>query len=482
MSCSKEIAANLVADEVEIDNSMGISRLVNIIKACGDSTVFFESTSFGNQLNSHSWLIESAAGEEIFRFSGPDALSATVVFPELGEYFGTLIINENFDCPDTAFFTVERLPLMRTDFEFAFTDSCYRAPVQFTDMSWAEQADIVRWEWDYDNGDTDTIANPMYEFDTRGTKRVQLISFDTNGCRDTMTTFIDYDPFHDEILIDTPTVDRCFGETFNYFGRTLDAAGIYDTLIRYEQTGCDSLNRQLILNYFPDPIPDVQDTILCPGESFFYRGVEYSEAGVFPFATQSLVHGCDSILHEVRVAIDELPISEIQEDQIFVTANKDFTLPIGVSGPFNHIRWSPTDGLDCTDCLRPTVNFNTDTTYIIEFVTDIDCIVSDSIRLDFVVVPDRYYLPNMINGQATIIEDRFFYLQTIQEAFEDVTYDIRIYDRWGGLLHEREAASINDRTAGWSGINQLPGTYVYNITVHEFFKTENLVGTFTLTN
>ena len=481
LSCTKDISAELIADEVEIDTSLGVSRMVNIIKACGDSTVYFESTRFDNQMNSYSWFIESATGEEVFNFTELDAFSTTAVLPELGEYFGTLIINENFNCPDTAFFRVERLPLMRTDFEFALTDSCYSAPIQFTDMSWAEQADIIRWEWDYDNGDTDNIANPLYEFENRGSQNVQLISFDTNGCRDTMTVSLDYNPPHDEILLDTITVNRCFGETFEYFGRSLETAGIYDTILKYD-TGCDSLNSQLVLNYFTDPILDIQGTVLCPGESFFYRGVEYSEAGVFPFATQSLVHGCDSILHEVTIAIEELPMISIQDNQLIVPANTDFSLPVEIDGSYSRIQWSPSDGLDCTDCINPIVNFDTDTTYVIEFVTDDGCVIEDSIRLDFVVEPTRYYIPNVISGGATLVENRFFYLQTLQEAFEDVTYDIRIYDRWGGLIHEQEAASINDRTAGWSGINQLSGTYVYNITVHEFFRTENLIGTFTLTN
>ena len=481
LSCTKEISANLVADEVEIDNSMGVSRLVNIIKACGDSTVFFESTSFGNQLNSHSWLIESASGEVIFEESGAEALSASVLFPELGEYFGTLIINENFDCPDTAFFTVERLPEMITDYEFEITDSCYLAPIQFKDMSWAEQADIIRWQWDFDNGDTDTIANPSYLFDSRGTKRVRLISFDTNGCRDTSITFIDYDPPHDEVIIDTPTVNLCFGDSLRYFDEILFDAGDYDKIIQYVDTGCDSIESSLALNYWPAPTYDRQGTILCPGESFMYQGVEYSESGIFTYETLSIEHGCDSVLHEITIEIDKLPVP-VLEDQIYVASNQDFTMPLTVSGPYSYIQWTPTDGLDCMDCVRPTVNFDTDTTYVVEFFTEIDCRVVDSISLDFKVVPDKYYLPTIISSQAQLVEDRFFYLQTLQEAFDNVTYDLRIYDRWGGLMHERVGVNINDRLEGWSAYDRLPGSYSYYITVHEFFKTENIVGTFVLAN
>ena len=481
LTCTKEISANLVADEVEIDNSMGVSRLVNIIKACGDSTVFFESTSFGNQLNSHSWLIESATGEEIFSYSGPNALSATVLFPELGEYFGTLIINENFDCPDTAFFTVERLPEMTTDYDFEITDSCYLAPIQFTDKSQAEQADIVKWNWDFDGAGTDTTANPSFLFGSRGLKSVRLISFDTNGCRDTSISFIDYNPPHDTVLIESPTVNLCFGDSLRYYDEFLYEAGDYDKIVQYDATGCDSIESALTLNYWPEPIYDRQGTILCPGESFIYQGVEYSEAGIFTYETLALEHGCDSILHEVTIEIDELPEPTL-EDQVFVAANQDFTMPLSVSGPYSYIQWTPSDGLDCSDCLRPTVNFDTDTTYVIEFLTEVDCRVIDSITLNFKVVPDKYYLPTIISSKALTIEDRFFYLQTLEEAFDDVTYDLRIYDRWGGLMHEKVGININDRLEGWSSYDRLPGSYTYFITVHEFFKTENIVGSFVLAN
>ena len=141
---------------------------------------------------------------------------------------------------------------------------------------------------------------------------------------------------------------------------------------------------------------DIQGTVLCPGESFFYRGVEYSEAGVFPFATQSLVHGCDSILHEVTIAIEELPMISIQDNQLIVPANSDFSLPVEIDGSYSRIQWSPSDGLDCTDCINPIVNFDTDTTYVIEFVTDDGCVIEDSIRLDFVVEPTRYYIPCLL--------------------------------------------------------------------------------------
>lgn len=480
LECKKEIAANLRADDVEIDNSAGVSRLVDVIKACGDSLVYFESTSTGIQLFSYTWNILDPNGDTLLYKAGPNATDALAELPELGDYFGTMIVNDGFDCPDTAFFKIERLPDMQTDFTYELLDSCYRAPYQLRDSSWTFNDTIVDWRWIYDNEVFSTDPNPMLEFEERGKKKVRLISQDVIGCRDTMDIDIDYFPFHDSLLTETPLVYRCFGDSLDYYGLRFYDSVTYDTIVTYIDTGCDSISSQLTLEYRPEPFYDDIDTVLCPGVDYLYRDIVYNEAGLYTYSTPSLVHGCDSILHAINIEIETLPQIDILKEFEYVVANQDYDIPLSAGGVYSRILWTPDIGLSCTDCLRPIVNSNIDTTYEIQLITDLNCRSVDSITLEFKVVPDSYFLPTVISDNVLNSNERLLYLQTIIEAYEDVTYDIKVMNRWGGLMHDMVDLRINEPTTAWDCRNIQPGTYAYIITVHEFFEDRTLVGTVTV--
>jgi len=137
----------------------------------------------------------------------------------------------------------------------------------------------------------------------------------------------------------------------------------------------------------------------------------------------------------------------------------------------------PAYNLDCADCPYPSVTSEDDTTYVVELITDDKCLVTDSIYIDFVVVPENYYIPTVLSTASIDKNDGYLFLMTQENAYETVTYDLRVYDRWGGLLFDGSDLNINDRTVGWSVRNTLPGSYTYLMNIHEFFESKQLVGT-----
>ncbi len=59
-------------------------------------------------------------------------------------------------------------------------------PVTFTDSSLANGDTIVSWFWDFADGTTDTLQNPVHAFADTGTYPVMLVVTNTEGCTDTI--------------------------------------------------------------------------------------------------------------------------------------------------------------------------------------------------------------------------------------------------------------------------------------------------------
>jgi len=459
LTCIKELSANLEADEVLIDNSTGISRPINVIKACGDSLVYFQGFDVNNTIINYAWNVTDPLGNTLVDTSGRNVRNLEVYFPELGEYKGTLAVEDSEGCKDTAFLNVLRLPDLETKFSYEILDSCYLGPVQFTDESVAEASEVVEWNWNFATEATSDEQSPLYEFQTRGTKQVTLITKDLNTCIDTFVDVVKYEPPHDSLLISPLELNRCFGDSVQFFGNWIKTAGFYEETVVSESSGCDSLYSTLDLNIYDKPRPTTVDTIICPGEVIDYYGVIYSEEQLlatgqneFQHSTLSVTTDCDSLIHYIR----------------------------SIAGIYKEVIWSPSIGLDCIDCPYPTVNSEIDTTYLIKLITPENCIVEDSVSVNFVVVPEKYYVPTAVSSSSQNKDDGYLYLMTQDNAYETVTYDLQVFDRWGGLLFDGKDLNINESTKGWSIKTSLPGSYVYKFDIHEYFEDKQLVGTVTI--
>ncbi len=481
LTCIKEISASLEADEVIIDNSTGISRPTSILKACGDSLVQFKGLDLNTTIVDYTWQITDPNDELIIDTSGFLVRTLEVYFPELGEYSGILIVRDFEGCIDTAFLSVLRLPDMETAFDYEVLDSCYLGPVQFTDLSTAEQSEIIKWDWNFSNESTSTEKDPLVNFDSRGDKVVTLISEDLNSCIDTAIYEVKYFPPHDRLLTSSPDVPLCYGDSIFFDQRWIKTAGDYSDTLQYIETNCDSVERFLSLSVTEPPFEDNRiDTVLCPGQVIEFFGETYSENGVYMHTTFTRANQCDSIYHFLELEYEVLPQITFSEDFIYVPANKDFSLPIRIIGDYQNTVWVPSEGLSCTDCPFPTLNFDEDNTYTIDLETDDGCHIRDSISIEFKVVPDGYYVPTIINQNTLNGDDGYLFLQTLEIASEDVSYSLKVYDRWGGLMHDGKNLTINDRNEGFSARLAEPGSYVYVMEIEEFFETKSLVGTITV--
>lgn len=81
------------------------------------------------------------------------------------------------------------------DFTYTPSNPTSTDTVQFTDTSWDEDGVIVAWYWDFGNGYSSYLQNPVYRFGVDGTYNVSLRVWDNGWKSDTITkTIIVYTP------------------------------------------------------------------------------------------------------------------------------------------------------------------------------------------------------------------------------------------------------------------------------------------------
>ncbi len=121
------------------------------------------------------------------------------------------------------------------------------------------------------------------------------------------------------------------------------------------------------------------------------------------------------------------------------------------------VGWTPGVGLSCTDCLNPIAAPLANTSYQLVVTSQSGCTAS-AVILVTVNTTAEVYVPNVFSPNGDSFND-LFQLQTNQSL---QNFELRIFDRWGGLLFES-----TDPGFGWdgtaSGKQMNPGVYAYFI-------------------
>lgn len=131
---------------------------------------------------------DASGGADTWLWDFGDGFTSTLQNPvhtytATGTYTVTLTVTDTITgCVDQANATVG-ISIPIADFIGAPTSGCAPLAVQFADNSTGATA----WQWDFGDGGTSTVRNPLYTYTTPGTYTVTLIITDANGCSDTLT-------------------------------------------------------------------------------------------------------------------------------------------------------------------------------------------------------------------------------------------------------------------------------------------------------
>ena len=121
-------------------------------------------------------------------------------------------------------------------------------------------------------------------------------------------------------------------------------------------------------------------------------------------------------------------------------------LQVNASHSILTYNWSPKGSLSCTSCSHPVAYGIQSQTYTLTATSLKGCVASDSIR---VTIDDegRIYIPNAFSPNGDGINDIFY----IFGKNIDKVLVFRVFDRWGGMVHEAVNFPPNDPQFGWDG-------------------------------
>ncbi|HRG40272.1 MAG TPA: gliding motility-associated C-terminal domain-containing protein [Saprospiraceae bacterium] len=160
---------------------------------------------------------------------------------------------------------------------------------------------------------------------------------------------------------------------------------------------------------------------------------------------------CDVKQVQIDVKGDQV-IADILEDTLYIELGDYITL----HGEYKNIdenvtlSWISSEGnsaLSCQQCLTSEGQPIHDGYYVFLVKNAQDCYDSDTVWVR--VKKDRsVFTPNIISANSDGQNDKF-YLFAANQSAEGVY--LRIYDRWGNLVFERNQFALNDSEYGWDG-------------------------------
>lgn len=425
-SCDATVVADVLEDSIVNDQEF-------LINACGEYTVSFINESFQERfIDFFEWRFD-INGEEVTS----NEWNPTITFPGVGDYNGQLILNPETDCGDTANIFVQLFPDITADFEYEY-DTCVAGEVQFNDLSvtGAGEDGIVDWSWNFGDGGTSRLQNPVYQYTTPGEIPVSLRVTDINNCSADTTQFISYFPVPALIVIAPSAFAGCTPADIFFDNLSFPIDSTYDINWDFGDGGTS--------------------TDISPTHTF-------DQAGDFTVSVDiTSPIGCETdTTFTSLISMEESPLADfsfLPEEPSNLEPTLTFT---DLSERAN--RWEWDFGNGATSLERSPVYTYPDTgRYVITQVVTHPNGCADTIRKNIDIQPEvRYFLPNAFTPNGDAVNDVYKGVGLMDGATD---FEMSIWNRWGEMVF-----LAKDPEEAWngqkfnSGQNAPPGVYVVKV-------------------
>ncbi len=167
----------------------------------------------------------------------------------------------------------------------------------------------------------------------------------------------------------------------------------------------------------------------------------------------------DSLIMNQTISVSSRPSILPSTKEYLVNSDTVLALTPCFSG--SHYFWHGMEGLSCNDCSFPFIKVQGNGVLkLIVYNESRNCADSCEYKIIVNQQPHKIYAPNIFSPNGDGLND---YWQLFGKNFKIVS--IRIYDRWGELIWQRENFPSNDPNNGWdgtfSGKAVNPGVYVW---------------------
>lgn len=182
-----------------------------------------------------------------------DIQNPAYTYANPGVYTVTLTVTDSIGCSDTASAAVTVYPLPTIQFSATPTTGCPPLCVDFTDLSTVAGSTITDWNWNFGDGNTDTLQNPQNCYQTSNYYTVTLTATSSEGCSttDSVPQLINVIPGPEasftisppQVTVNSPTItctDLSSGSPASWlwnFGTNNDSSSVQNPTYTYKDTG-----------------------------------------------------------------------------------------------------------------------------------------------------------------------------------------------------------------------------------------------------
>ncbi|MCH8904586.1 MAG: PKD domain-containing protein [Bacteroidetes bacterium] len=340
--------------------------------------------------------------------------------------------------------------------DFTTADVCIGETSVFVDKSNAPPGGLVTWIWDFGDGASSNLTNPMHLYGDSGTFVITLIVSDSMGCWDTLQKTVSIHPLPDVSFTGDP-LEGC---------RTLE--------VQFENNSDPLQSSTFAWNLGNGGVSSLESP------KWYYQ-----TAGVYSVGlTTTTKYGCDSTFtFPDMIKVYELPVAEFDHKPGRPTIFNNTIQFYDESIYPEEWYWDFGTGLgDFSSIQNPVFTFQDTLTYTIELLvkkfwhsgTAEGCY--DTISHKLTIEPEfTYHLPNAFTPNDDGINDVF---KGIGYYTGITGFNMQIWTRWGHLIFE-----TNDIEEGWNGrlFNRgkeaQDGVYVYVVILtNDSYETRNYKG------
>jgi gliding motility-associated-like protein len=338
-----------------------------------------------------------------------------------GNFLPKVILEDQTGCqiPVTG---VDTIFVTRSFVEFGASDSvfCDSGTVNFTDSTIATNGLINGYLWSFGDGGTSAIKNPSHTYAAPGLYTVRLIVTTNNGCSDTLIKNNYIKVVASPVVDFTGTIPICLQQKPVFNGIVV----VPDTSALKWFWNFGNGNTSTSQN----PLPQRYDT----AGSYNMRLIVTNSTG------------CADTVDRI-VVIYPLPVINAGPDTILIVGSSVAINPTG--SPVVDYLWTPSTSLTCTNCYNTVADPKNTTTYSIRVTDANGCVNKDEITIIVVCNDKNVFIPNTFSPNGDGNNDQFYPRGKGLFAIQSM----RIFNRWGEMVFQKNNLFPNDPTAGWNG-------------------------------
>ncbi len=283
----------------------------------------------------------------------------------------------------------------------------------------------VQYQWTPATGlNCSNCSNPV----TNVVNDITYVVEGTNnaGCKSYDTVLVAViQPFN---MLVSPNDSMCIGKSVKL--KAMNA----DTYIWSPSTGLNN--------------PNIAEPTATPTSSIRYQVIGYDS------------HQCFSDTGYVNITVGQSPNVNAGAD-IEAAAGSTVVLHAAAqNGPIISILWSPATNLSCDDCSTPTLVVGGNASYVVTVENKFGCKASDTVNIVSFCKNAQVFIPNAFTPDGDGANDILMVRGT------GITVkSLRIFNRWGNLVFEKQSFPANEPKYGWDGkvkgILATPDVFVY---------------------